>query len=100
MKSDIYSLDLHIFNDFEARRSYGELLIDGPDSQGSYHEFCYLSFTMVDTVLTVDDITPAMGGTSSPNCANFAGYHLKYIYLYDLRFANTTTAFKTGSINN
>ena len=55
---------------------------------------------MVDTVLTVYDITSAMGGTSSPNCANFAGYHLKYIYLYDLRFANTTTAFKTGSINN
>ena len=55
---------------------------------------------MIDTVLTVEDITANMGATSSSKCGTFPGYRLKYIYFYDPRFGNATTALKTGSINN
>lgn len=100
MQSANYSLDLHVFNDFQVSGSYGELLIDGPDAQDKYLQFCYLGLRMTDNVLTVEDLTAYKGGSPSAKCSEFRGYDLKYIYVYDPRFANATTAFRTGSINN
>ena len=76
LKSANYTLDLHVFNDFQVSSSYGELLIDGPNALDKYLQFCYLGFRMTDNLLTVEDLTASKGGSPSPKCSEFRGYDL------------------------
>lgn len=53
---------------------------------------------MTNDTLLVNNQSDKFG--NGTNCSSMPGYQLRFIYLYDARYSNSTTAFQTGMINN
>ena len=80
-----FKLDLHVHSDYALGKATasGELLIDQSIQRtGGENDYCFITMSMIDNVITFEDKTTENGGTGK-DCSNNPEYKFVNIYLYD-----------------